>query len=169
MRLSGQRRNACLASAAAIAVYGPSAYADPLVLVAADSNSVVVIDLGEKLESGRDTVKVWQIERYETPSITIKGKRAKIIKTQYEIRCSTKETRRLYAFAFDSGGGSIDFGPFREDWMPSPPGSYYIDLDRVACGGASATDVVFDDMNQLARTQDSIARTDHLKKRPTGE
>ncbi len=158
MRVSGQQLAVSLASALAITVYAQPAYADPLVLVASDPNSVVAIDLGEKQESGLGTVKVWQIERYETPSITIKGRAAKIIKTQYEVRCSTKETRRLYAFAFDSSGGSIDHGPFQESWMPSPPGSYYIDMHRVACGGASATDVIFDDMDHLAKTQDAIAR-----------
>lgn len=141
-----------------IAANSHPAHADPLVLVATDPNSVVAIDLGEKQETGLGTIRVWQIERYGTPSITIKGKAAKVIKTQYEVRCSTKETRRLYAFAFDSSGGSIDYGPFRESWMPSPPGSYYIDLHRVACGGPSATDVIFDDMDHLAKTQDAIAR-----------
>ena len=141
-----------------VAVNPQSVLGDPLVLVATDPNSIVAIDLGEKQESGLGTVKVWQIERYETPSITVKGRAAKIIKTQYEVRCSTKETRRLYAFAFDSSGGSIDHGPFQESWMPSPPGSYYIEMHRVACGSASATDVIFDDMDHLARTQDDIAR-----------
>lgn len=141
-----------------LSIYPVTARADPFVAIAIDNEVTVVVDLDGISKTIVKTVKAWEITYYATPQFKLKGRAVKQVKRQHEIRCSERETRSAYVFAYDEQGEVIDHGPTRDGWMPSPPGSHLVDLVRVACNGSRADDVILDDMDHLIRTYEDMLR-----------
>lgn len=132
--------------------------ADPLVLVAADPESWVVVDSDNMLWTAKESVKLWEITRYTPPQFRLKGELISMTKVQREVLCQTRQTRRLYGFAIGKSGNWFDQGAFRDPLRPIPPGSHLETIYKVACEGIHDGGVMLTDIDHLIRTQDDASK-----------
>ncbi|MEP7348745.1 MAG: hypothetical protein ABI668_02195 [Sphingorhabdus sp.] len=147
--------------AVTVASLSANCFADPFALTSGGEHGLVILDMDMITKDSRHSI-VWETKLLVKP-VTVNGQRLQVIKTQLKIDCDLRTIQRVYIIGKTDNDGWSAGSYMNEHPRPVVPDSSDTDTKRLACEGASSTDVMFEDMAHAERTFADLRVKDGLK------